>query len=186
MCEGCGGGGGWRSTHARDGCSTLCVKEIRWVFGFCWSTHMFSDENSDTKTIHYIHFGSFIGGSGFSFSCSMLQTSQRWYSLMTQVKAKDGMNDYLDDKWDVRTEAWLGQQAGPGSVALCVFSEADNQKLTLYFFIRKYSGVHRLFAGQGWKEGHFSAHFGSQEGTSAHVLAPKGHFSACFGSQEGT
>lgn len=23
---------------------------------------------------------------------------------MIQVKAKDGMNDYLDDKWDVRSE----------------------------------------------------------------------------------
>ena len=37
------------------------------------------------------------------------------------------------------------------------------------------SGVHRLFEGQGRKEGHFSTHFGSQEGTLAH-----------FGSQEGT
>ena len=52
--------------------------------------------------------------------------------------------------------------------------------------VRSTSGVHRLFEGQGWKEGHFW-----------HVLAPKralkrkfwlqsGHFSASFGSQEGT
>ena len=45
--------------------------------------------------------------------------------------------------------------------------------------------------------GHFSTRFGSQEGTLAHILAPKrelqhvfwllrGHFSACFGSQEGS
>ena len=35
------------------------------------------------------------------------------------------------------------------------------------------SGVHRLFEGQGRKEGHFSAPFGSQEGTLACVLVPK-------------
>ena len=37
------------------------------------------------------------------------------------------------------------------------------------------SGVHRLFEGQGRKEGHFSACFGSQEGTLAR-----------FGAQEGS
>ena len=69
------------------------------------------------------------------------------------------------------------------------------------------SGVHRLFEGQGQKGGHFSARFGSQEGTLARVFASKravynfltsqggqfsvffqlrGHFSARFDSQEGT
>ena len=33
--------------------------------------------------------------------------------------------------------------------------------------------MHRLLEGQGRKEGHFSACFGSQEGTLAHVLAPE-------------
>ena len=33
------------------------------------------------------------------------------------------------------------------------------------------SGVHRLFEGQGRKEGHFSVCFGSQEGSLSHVLA---------------
>ena len=32
------------------------------------------------------------------------------------------------------------------------------------------SGVCRLFEGQGWKEGHFSTHIGTQEGTLAHVF----------------
>ena len=59
------------------------------------------------------------------------------------------------------------------------------------------SGVHRLFEGQGRKEGHFSVCFGSHEGTLTRVLAPeralqcafwlpRGHFSMCFGSHEGT
>ena len=38
------------------------------------------------------------------------------------------------------------------------------------------SGVHRLFEGQGRKEGHFSACFVSHEGTLARVLAPKRAF----------
>ena len=38
---------------------------------------------------------------------------------------------------------------------------------------RQSSGVRRLFEGQGRKEGHFSAHFGSQEGTLAHIMAPR-------------
>ena len=60
----------------------------------------------------------------------------------------------------------------------------------------KYSGVHRLFEGQGRKEGHFSVRFGSQEGTLACVLAPKravyhvlnsqGGSLMCFANQEGT
>ena len=56
--------------------------------------------------------------------------------------------------------------------------------------------MRRLFQGQGRKEGHFSAHFGSQEGTVAHVLAPgrtvyhvltsqRGSL-VCFANQEGT
>ena len=56
--------------------------------------------------------------------------------------------------------------------------------------------MHRLFEGQGWKEGHFSVHFGSQEGTLVRVLAPKravyhvltsqrGSL-VCFANQEGT
>ena len=35
------------------------------------------------------------------------------------------------------------------------------------------SGVHRLFEGQGRKEGHFSVCFGFHEGTLARVLASK-------------
>ena len=38
-----------------------------------------------------------------------------------------------------------------------------------------FSGMHRLFEGQGQKEGHFSVPF----------CVPRGHFSAHFGSQEG-
>ena len=58
------------------------------------------------------------------------------------------------------------------------------------------SGVHRLFEGQGQKEGHFSARFGSQEGSLSCFnqpwgqfsvfCQPRGHFSVRFGSQEGT
>ena len=39
--------------------------------------------------------------------------------------------------------------------------------------ISGYSGVRRLFEGQGRKEGHFSACFGSQESTLVRVLAPR-------------
>ena len=59
-----------------------------------------------------------------------------------------------------------------------------------------HSSVHRLFEGQGRKEGHFSARFGSQEGTLAHVFARKsavyhiltsqGVSLMCFVNQEGT
>ena len=58
------------------------------------------------------------------------------------------------------------------------------------------SGVHRLFEEQGQKEGHFSTHFGSQEGTLVCVFAPKravyyvltsqGGSLVCFANQEGT
>ena len=58
------------------------------------------------------------------------------------------------------------------------------------------SGVHRLFEAQGRKEGHFSACFGSQEGSLSCFnqprgqfsvfCQPRGHFSMLFGSQEGT
>ena len=58
------------------------------------------------------------------------------------------------------------------------------------------SGVHSLFEGQEWKEGHFSTCFGSQEGTLVCVLAPKravyhvltsqGGSLVCFANQEGT
>ena len=37
----------------------------------------------------------------------------------------------------------------------------------------KSSGVRSVFEEQGRKEGHFSAYFGSREGSSAHVLASK-------------
>ena len=40
-------------------------------------------------------------------------------------------------------------------------------------FTHSICGVRRLFEGQGRREGHFSMRFGSQEGTLAHVLAPK-------------
>ena len=58
------------------------------------------------------------------------------------------------------------------------------------------SGVHRLSEGQGRKEGHFSASFGSQEGTLMRVLAPKravyhvltsqGGSLVCFANKEGS
>ena len=57
------------------------------------------------------------------------------------------------------------------------------------------SGVHRRFEGQGQKEGHFSARFGSQEGPLAgilalkralyHVLTSHGGSLVCFANQEG-
>ena len=60
----------------------------------------------------------------------------------------------------------------------------------------EHSGVHRLFEGQGWKEGHFSMCFGPQEGTLALVFAPKravycvltsqGGSLVCFANKEGT
>ena len=71
----------------------------------------------------------------------------------------------------------------------------------------EYSGVCRLLGGQGRKEGHFSACFGSKEGSLSCFNQPKGqfsvfcqprghygmlfwlpggHFNARFGSQEGT
>ena len=43
--------------------------------------------------------------------------------------------------------------------------------LTLKWLEMSTSGVHRLFEGQGRKEGHFSMCFGFQEGTLAHVFA---------------
>ena len=64
-------------------------------------------------------------------------------------------------------------------------TDTDNEKGTQHIWS---SGVQRLFEGQGQKEkkgtysmfrhwrGHFSAHFGSQEGTLVHV----------FANQEGT
>ena len=47
------------------------------------------------------------------------------------------------------------------------------------------SGMHRLFEGQGQKEGHFSAIFGSQEGTLAQVLAPRAGSWTCFNQPRG-
>ena len=47
------------------------------------------------------------------------------------------------------------------------------------------SGMHRLFDGQGQKEGHFSAIFGSQEGTLAQVLAPRAGSWTCFNQPRG-
>ena len=40
-----------------------------------------------------------------------------------------------------------------------------------FVFAHMISGIHRLFEGQGRKEGHFSNRFGSQEGTLARVFA---------------
>ena len=58
------------------------------------------------------------------------------------------------------------------------------------------SGMCRLFEGQGRKEEHFSACFGSYDGSLVHVLAPKravyhvltsqGCSLVCFANQEGT
>ena len=69
------------------------------------------------------------------------------------------------------------------SFLLCVSGTKQKQRreiwLSVFLFIRvptirrKSLVTPALFQGQGWKEGHFSACFGSQEGTSVHALAPK-------------
>ena len=47
------------------------------------------------------------------------------------------------------------------------------------------SGVHRLFEGEGWKEGHFIVRFGSQEGTLAHIFATQEGSLSCFNQAKG-